>query len=149
MNPNHQACLFIQLQGLRGYYEAAFPPKRVGFLVVLITWVVDLLAMVCITKHHRRILRLPFDCNSSHWNITQVWISRAFCFLPSISVLPPIHYSWPWYPGFHLGSMPSLPVLASLHRHPLAIQFKLNSEANLLTQSTLLTRQGLWKLYAL
>ena len=27
--------------------------------------------------------------------------------------------------------------------------FKLNSEANLLTQSTLLTRQGLWKLYAL
>ena len=52
MNPNHQACLFIQLQGLRGYYEAAFPPKRVGFLVVLITWVADLLAMVCITKHH-------------------------------------------------------------------------------------------------
>ena len=53
------------------------------------------------------------------------------------------------YPGFHLGSMRSLPVLASLHRPPLAIQFKLNSEANLLTQSTLLTRKGLWKLYAL
>ena len=56
------------------------------------------------------------------------------------------------YPGilvFILVSMPSLPVLASLHRPTLAIQFKLNSEANLLTQSTLLTRQGLWKLYAL